>query len=98
MGRYERELEQGQEEPTDLDPRPDEVAVKEELEDALRAALEELDPDDLGVLRDRYYEGRTFAQIGRATGRSAQAVWNQLHGALCRVREVLLRKGFPPEP
>ena len=98
MGRYERAHGQGQEEPTDPAPRPDEAVVKAELEEKVREALEELRPEDRRILSDRFYEDRSLAQIALATGRSAQAAWNQLHGAQDKLREVLLRKRFPPGP
>ena len=98
MGRYERERGQGQEEPTDPAPRPDEAAVQAELEERVREALDELRPEDLRVLTDRFYGDRSLAQIALDTGRSAQAVWKQMRGALGRVRRALLRKRFPPGP
>jgi RNA polymerase sigma-70 factor (ECF subfamily) len=70
-------------------PSPSEQAVGQEREEALQRALGQLPEDYRHVLTLRYVENHSFEEIGRATGRSANAARKLWARAVERLEQEL---------
>lgn len=79
---------------------PDASLRQAELMDALRRALDELDPADRMLLALRFADDRPIRDIARALGLpSVFHVYRRLGGALSALRRALARRGVEgPEP
>lgn len=77
------------------EPLPDHVLERRETSELVGAALSSLPAEYQRALLDKYVEGRSTADIARATGRSAKAAESLLtrsRSAFARVFELLARK------
>lgn len=80
-------------------PDDDGVALREagecavRLAAALRLALDALEPDDYRLLRLRYCEGKSVADIARASGRCQKRLYRACERALGRLRSALAHSG-----
>lgn len=74
---------------TDDGTRPDQHAVRAELQGRVQAALESLDPVDREIVTMRHFERMTNAEVGAALSLSAEAVSKRFIRALRRVKEAL---------
>jgi RNA polymerase sigma-70 factor (ECF subfamily) len=70
-------------------PGPDVLAIESDRRTALLRALDRLEPDHRMVLRLRILEGRSSAEVGTATNRSAAAVRQMNVRALAALRAAL---------
>ncbi len=70
-------------------PSPSEQAMGHERDEALQRALGQLPEDYRHVLTLRHVEGHTFEEIGRATGRSANAARKLWARAVERLKHEL---------
>ena len=70
-------------------PGPDDVALANERRAALVSALDGLTPDQRAVLRLRFLEGLSPAEVGKLTSRSASAVRQLQVRALAALRDAL---------
>jgi RNA polymerase sigma-70 factor (ECF subfamily) len=70
-------------------PGPDGVALANERRAALVSALDRLAPDQRAVVRLRFLEGRSPAEVGELTNRSPAAVRQLQVRALAALREAL---------
>lgn len=68
---------------------PSRAAVRGELRDRVRLALELLDPEDRRILVAREYDGRSFVEIGRELGMTPNAVRMRWVRAVARLTDVL---------
>lgn len=62
----------------------------------LARCLDELRPDDRRLLRRRFAEGMSVADIARIDGGDQKALYRQLHGVLTRLRVQLQQSGVSP--
>ena len=77
------------------EPLPDHVLERKETSDLVGAALSSLPADYQRALLDKYVEGRSTADIARASGRSekaAESLLTRSRTAFARVFELLARK------
>lgn len=70
-------------------PALDDVAVHDELVDAMHGALEELDDPYRSVVHARFLQGRAPDEISRDVGRPPATVRWQIHEGLRRIRASL---------
>ncbi len=71
------------------DPRPSEVAVREEARGRLREALERMDPIDREVLALRHFEQLSRAEAARVLGIEESAAGKRYIRALARLKGLL---------
>ncbi|MEM6342259.1 MAG: sigma-70 family RNA polymerase sigma factor [Bacteroidota bacterium] len=62
---------------------------KETVKD-LQKALNRLPEQEKQVLKMRFQEGLSYDEIAASTGKSKQTVYNQIHSAIKRLKDVLL--------
>jgi len=77
------------------EPLPDHVLERRETSELVGAALSSLPADYQRALLDKYVEGRSTADIARASGRSekaAESLLTRSRTAFARVFELLARK------
>jgi len=74
---------------SDRDPSPDERAISGDDRRELRAAIEQLTPDQREVVLLRFVEERSNAEVSALTGRSEGAVKVMQHRALCALARLL---------
>lgn len=77
------------------EPLPDHVLERRETSELVGAALSSLPADYQRALLDKYVEGRSTAEIARATGRSekaAESLLTRSRTAFARVFELLAKK------
>jgi RNA polymerase sigma factor (sigma-70 family) len=79
----------------------DGIVVRDELErerrraiEALRAAVDELAPEDALILRMRYWEGLSVADISRALDLPQKPMYRRISAALARLRGKLEANGL----
>ena len=70
-------------------PRPDEVFAARELENYLRACLQELDRDQRAVLVLRDMEGLSYQEIAEITGLNMGTIKSRLHRGRIRMKMAL---------
>lgn len=70
-------------------PAPEEVVLRREVVDRVRAALESLPPEQRLVVRARIYEGKKFAEIARELGIPLGTVLSRMRAAMARLRAAL---------
>lgn len=71
--------------------RPDAAASRQEDRAMVRVALGLLSPEDRDVVLRRHFEGQAFAEIGAATGTSADGARKRFDRALPRLMEILAK-------
>ena len=80
------------------DAAPEDLAVEalyvRQLHDALEKAMDDLNPRQRDILRQRYYHGRTHTDIAAAQGCSRSAVSEQERAALRRLYEARTANGL----
>jgi RNA polymerase sigma-70 factor (ECF subfamily) len=79
----------GGEVPAATDPSPAEAAVAAESTHQVAAAVAQLPPQQRMVVVLRTFSGLSFAEIGRAIGRSEVTARSHMHHALCNMRRYL---------
>lgn len=71
------------------DPRAEATARTLDTTVLVRSALERLSAQERELIRERFYEGRSCAEIGERTGRSRQTVHLREKSILRRLRQEL---------
>lgn len=71
------------------DPRAEETTRTLDVAVAIRDALNRLPAGERDLILERYYEGRSCAEIGTRTGRSRQTIHLREKATLRRLRQVL---------
>ena len=72
---------------------PSQAAIRHELQDRLRAALDEMDPLDREVLALRHFEELSNNEVAEVLGISKDAASKRHVRALHRLREILTEPG-----
>ncbi len=72
---------------------PSQAAMRHELQERLRAALDEMDPLDREVLALRHFEELSNAEVAQVLGISKDAASKRHVRALMRLREILTPSG-----
>lgn len=89
--RRQQPLDESREDPAD---RPDAAAERQEISDAVQAALLELKEEDRQMLVLRHWLHRSLAEIGESLGVPEQTVKSRLFEARQRLGRVLRRRGM----
>jgi len=91
--RWQQPLSASMEELSKIDeaPLPEEVVEREDVRAAVQAALEQLHPHYHEVLRLKYFEDHSVAEISEITGKSFKSV----ESTLVRARRALRKKLAP---
>jgi RNA polymerase sigma factor (sigma-70 family) len=84
-------------EPVDCLERRERDALRRKLEAELHRAMASLDGDDWLVLKMRYRDSRSVAQIASTLGLEAKPLYARIRRVLGRVREGLERSGIGRE-
>lgn len=61
----------------------------EERSEQLRRALAELSPAEREMLAAKYFDGKTYDDLARTTGKKKQTIYNQVFRAVEKLRKVL---------
>lgn len=72
-------------------------AQREQSRRHLEAALADLSPEDRLVVRLRYWDALSVADIARGLGLDQKALYRRLERLLAQLRRVLALRGFKPE-
>jgi RNA polymerase sigma-70 factor (ECF subfamily) len=75
---------------------PSTAASRAERREAIRAALEKLDPVDREILALRYFDGLNFTQIGAILGLKANTANTRALRAALKLRQLIPREFRPP--
>ena len=71
------------------EPEPEQWAIEADVARILDEALATLAAEDRALLRDRFFDGRTAAEIARGLGVPSATVRSRIHRSLGRLRRVL---------
>jgi RNA polymerase sigma-70 factor, ECF subfamily len=70
------------------DQSPSSQVSAGELGDKLRAAIDQLPPDERNVIQMHYFQGKTYAEISESLGRTPEAVRKLWGRALARLQSA----------
>jgi len=70
-------------------PSPSQLACRNEQAERLRRAIERLSAEQQEVIRLRHREGRSFAEVGAAVGKSEEAARKVWGRAVDELREII---------
>ena len=92
-----RQDEQGVDEEPDPSeppaPLPEQAAERRERDEAVRSAVEELDPADRELFLRFYYLGQTVEEIAAVTGRNPSTLKSRLRRGREKLKRDLTEKG-----
>ena len=90
-------MEELPEELVDVDSSPVEEVERQELLEAVEAALDALEPEDRAVLRRYYFAGETLASMAREMGIGEGTLRVRMHRVRRALREELRKRGITNE-